>query len=474
MSRLKKILIGVAVTLLTVVALFLLFVGPWPVYSDSKFEDSRYYAKARAGIEAGVSESEISESPGRLMAGWATSNMTPPVGTPMAGYSARPDGKRSTGVRDELFARAIAFSDGRDTAVLLGSDMLIIPPNIAALAREQVSARTPLTPNDILFNCSHTHCGPGGFGPGLASKITGGEYDPSIPGFIAGAFADAIVAAYEDMKPAKLAHGGIDAPQLIRNRARSGAPIDSELSFLVAEQDGGRRCCVMSFSGHPTIFGTRMMEFSAEYPGEFMRYVERATGATAVYLGGALGSMSTRAPKAPTASAKVEAMGVALGKLIVEGTKDLEFETELDVVSVGTELGNPAPQIRPLSPKWRMSPYLATLLRVPTEGWIQGVRIGNIVFAGLPFDLSGEISQDWKAWADERGQDLWALSFCAAYSGYLSPDKYYMEVDKSGHLGYEVGLMSWCGPNAEAYYTALVHHMCETMTPRTQQADRKL
>jgi hypothetical protein len=42
----------------------------------------------------------------------------------MGGYGGRPNGKRSTGVHDPLFVKATALSDGKDTVVLLGADML--------------------------------------------------------------------------------------------------------------------------------------------------------------------------------------------------------------------------------------------------------------------------------------------------------------------------------------------------------------
>ena len=39
----------------------------------------------------------------------------------------------------------MALSDGKDTVVLIGSDMLIIPPNISQMVRERVGEKTPLT-----------------------------------------------------------------------------------------------------------------------------------------------------------------------------------------------------------------------------------------------------------------------------------------------------------------------------------------
>lgn len=461
MSRLKKILRALALVLVLVLVIFLMVVGPWPSYSDSHFETSRYYAKALADIEAHASDSSITSTPGPLRAGWARRDMTPKVGTPLAGYGARKGGKNSVDVYDLLCVRALALSDGDDTIVLVGSDMLIIPPNIAEMVREEVGKQTGLAPDDILLNASHTHCGPGGFGPGFASKITGGAYDPEIPLFLAKAFSEAIIDAVNALEPAKLASGGVDAPEYIRNRMREGAPVDSELSFLVAEQEDGDRCYLVSYSAHPTTFGASMMEFSAEYPGMLLGAIELDTGADTVYLGGAVGSMGPKAPEADTDAGRVYAMGRALAALVLENSKDLAFETNLDVASVGIELGMPSLQWRPFEnrPGWRLSPVLPKLLGVPAGGWIQGVRVGRLLFMGMPCDFSGEISIDWKAWAERHDYDLWNLSFCGTYCGYFSPDKYYLDTP----MNYETGLMSWYGPNVEAYFTALFQKVAQVL-----------
>ncbi len=74
------------------------------------------------------------------------------------------------------------------------------------------------------------------------------------------------------------------------------------------------------------------------------------------------------------------------------------------------------------------------ILGVPPEGWIQGARVGNTILIGMPFDTSGELTREWREQAAREGWDLWVTSFAGAYLGYLSPDKYYYEVDDKGHL----------------------------------------
>lgn len=464
MQRLKKILLWITIVLAIVVGTFLVVVGPWPVYSDSGYKSTDYYAQAIKDIDAQVKESDLTDTPGALQAGWAMRDITPPVGVPMAGYSGRGEGKKSKGVRDPLETTALALSDGKDTVIIIGSDMLIIPPNISDMVRAAVTKATDgkISQNDILFNASHTHCGPGGWGPGLMPEFSAGKYDDTMPSFIADRFADAALAALADLKPASLATGQIELPEFIRNRSRE-AIVDPVFNYMVAKHDDGKMVYLMRYSAHPTTFGSDMMLFSAEYPGELKRFVREQTHQDAQYLGGAVGSMGPRAPEGPSEDARVAAMGQAIGQRLIDVAKpeNLQFRDHLDIASVGVSLGMPPLQIRPVSAAWRVSPFIAKAAGVPQQGWIHGIRIGDVVLMGMPCDFSGEISVEWRKWATERHLELWTLSFCSTYCGYFSPDKYY-NVEP---LGYETNAMSWFGPNIEAYFTDLYHHIVGQLVP---------
>lgn len=465
MQRFKRILLRIAIVFAVFAVAFVILVGPWPVYSDSNYKDSDYYAQALKDIDRQAKENDLTDTPGALQAGWATRDITPPIGVPLAGYSARKEGMRSQGVRDQLETTALALSDGKDTVIIIGSDMLIIPPNISELVRAAVSKATDgrINANDILFNASHTHCGPGGWGPGLVPEFSAGKYDATMPGFIADQFTDAALAALANLKPASLATGQIDIPEHIRNRARDTGIVDPVFNFMVARHEDGKMVYLMRYSAHPTIFGGDMMLFSAEYPGELKRFVRAQTQQDAQYLGGAVGSMGPRAPEGPDPSSRVTAMGQALGQRLLEAAKpeNLQFRDHLDIASVGVSLGMPPLQLRPVNDKFRLSPFLLKAAAIPQQGWIHGVRVGDTVLIGTPSDFSGEISVEWRKWAAERKLELWTLSFCSTYCGYFSPDKYYNEEP----LGYETGAMSWFGPNVEAYFTDLFHHIVGQLVP---------
>ncbi len=456
-------MLTLAVILAVVAACFVTFLGPWPTYGHG-FADKSYYENALAAIERHGELSSHAWPIGQFQAGWGLRSITPPIGTPLAGYGDR-RGRPSTGVHDEIFVKALAVSDGVDTAVIVGADMLIVPENVADLVRLRVSQQTPLTANEILFNASHNHSGPGAFGPGPVSKIFNGPYDPKILDFLSTAFTEAIVEACQSLEPAKVAHGEVDASEYIRNRTRKDGPVDSELSYMLVEQEDGDRCFLVSYSAHPTILGASNLQFTGEYPGFLVRRITEKTGAEAIYLGGSVGSMSHRTPEGDDPFDRAHAMGVALADKLLGATAcDPAFNDRVDVASVGVPIRLPPFQLR-LNEDWRVSKFLLPILGVDSDGWMHAVRIGDVALVGTPADYCGEISVDLKSWAADCFGDLWVLSFNGDYAGYISPDKYYYDKDEKGGYGYERGIMSWIGPDQEAFTVSLIKHMIDVLFP---------
>ncbi|MDZ4860181.1 MAG: neutral/alkaline non-lysosomal ceramidase N-terminal domain-containing protein [Candidatus Hydrogenedentes bacterium] len=456
----KKILKWAAVIFFVLLVLFVIFVGPWPAYEASDVTKEGYFQDAIALVDKNLAETTIGKQLGVLKAGWGKATITPPIGTPLSGYGDR-EGKPSTGVHDDVFVRALALSDGTDTVVIVGSDMLIVPDNIANIARADAAAQTSLTPNDILFNASHTHCGPGAWAPGLAGTAFSGQFNEAITTEIGHEFGEAIIAAFKALEPAEIAHGTLDVPDYIRNRVRD-AGTDNQLKFLRVKQQDGDECYLSSYSAHPTVLGGGTMEFSADYPGYLYRYIEAQTGKFAMYLGGAVGSMGPKI-SGPDGFTKAQIMGEALATKVLDAAKDAKFTNSVEIASVGFPFKIPSMQFTPMGRSWRVSPYLVPMLGIDNIAWVQGIRVGDMFFYGTPCDMSGEIAVDMKQWAKDKSVDLWVLSFCGDYIGYVSPQKYYETADPNGDEAYEMYLMSWFGPNQEPFFTGVMEHMIQKM-----------
>lgn len=496
---LKRILIALLALFAGIAAALVLFVGPWPLYSDSRYRESSYFARALADIEKAAAAVN-NTAPAPLRAGWAERDITPEIGHPLAGYGGRANDKRSEGIREPVFVRALALNDGTDTVVLLGTDLLQTLPNILELVEQRIEPELGLTNANIMYTSSHTHCGPGGLAPGIVAREAFGEFSPAYLELLSTRMAEAIIAAVKDLSPARFAHASIDAPEYIRNRTRPGNPVDSILHVAVAEKlDTASRIHIARYSAHGTAYGEEVMTINNDFAGAFQRAVRENTGASLLYMGGAVGSMRPYPPGPPMPApwtpelergfendiesaevrtgrktlatllrdqeARVEAMGAALTNKLIEAEKNLVFSDRIDIASLHALYTPPPAQARMLSPKWRMSPFLFRLLGVPTTGRLQAARLGDLFLIGMPYDMGGETSVEWQAWARERNATLWVTSFSGAYLGYLSPDRNYYDIgeDRRYNENYEIGQMGWFGPNQEAYVTDLFQHTFNQM-----------
>ncbi len=489
MQRLLARILKWGIILVAVVAvLALIFIFPRRV-DRAGFEDQEFFKHDIAAIDRDAARNSFTPSPGPLKVGWGVAKVTPPKPTPMAGYGDRYD-KKSQGVHDDIYAKAVAFSDGTDTAVLIGCDLLLVDHTLAEKIREEVAGRTPLKANQLFFTASHSHSGPGGFAPGFMNERAAfGPFDPALPDYLARGFADAVTSAYRTMSPASVAHGSANAEDCIRNRMRN-APVDPELSFMIIHKQDGARCYVTSFSAHPTVLGPGNLLLSADYPGYLQRYIEKETGGTCVYLGGAVGSMGNRVPADALkalqgASAtpddpflRCQALGETLARRVLGSSANLGSRPALDVASIGIPIELPPPAWRVVGmlsrglfgPDWGMNPFVMRALGISSSGWMSAVRLGDVVLVNAPGDLSGEISVVWKQWAAGRHLDLWTSGFSGEYAGYISPDKYFDEVydnERKGELAYETGFMSLAGPHQEAFFSALMKRMVQDLTPAT-------
>lgn len=499
MKTIKRILIAAFVLVLFAGISVVLLVGPWPLYARSNYTSAGYYQRALREIDAAVAKTTLRGEVAPLRAGWAERDITPAIGHPMAGYGDRANDKRSTGVHEPVFVRALALNDGTDTVVLLGTDLLQTLPNLLELIEPKIQKTVGLSNRNVMYTSSHTHCGPGGLAPGLISEEAFGTYSPEYLALLADRFAEAIAEAVQTLAPARLAHGEVNVPEFIRNRCRPGGIVDSTLGVAVVEKlDGSGRLHVARYSAHGTAYGEEMMEFNNDYCGAFQRAVHAKTGAPLLYMGGAVGAMRPNPPGMPQPTtrqealgfendvesamvrhgqkslaqllhdqeARIEVMGNALADQLIATEAGLSFVDHVNIASIAAFYTPPPAQVRLFSNYWRMSPYLFNLLGVPTTGRLQAARIGDWFLVGLPYDFGGEISVEWQAWARKRNTALWCTSFSGAYLGYLTPDQYYNQVGDEFpyNVNYEGAQMNWFGPNQATYVTDLFRHTFERLS----------
>ncbi|HMR79391.1 MAG TPA: neutral/alkaline non-lysosomal ceramidase N-terminal domain-containing protein, partial [Polyangiaceae bacterium] len=165
-------------------------------------------------------------APKTLRAGVAKSDITPPAGVPIFGYSlgAKP---RSQGYRGRLFARAFvlestAFASKKGERIALVQVDLGAP---SALVKAKVVARLAkhgLGIDNTLLMATHTHGGPKGyFGASFYNTMGSATpgFDASLTGWLSQRIADTVVRAVYDLRPARIGTARAEVSNVTYNRS---------------------------------------------------------------------------------------------------------------------------------------------------------------------------------------------------------------------------------------------------------------
>ncbi|MCC6444062.1 MAG: neutral/alkaline non-lysosomal ceramidase N-terminal domain-containing protein [Armatimonadetes bacterium] len=239
-----------------------------------------------------------------LQAGAAQAVITPPVGTPLAGYF---EPRKSTGIHDDLFARALVLDDGRTRLALVSCDLICIPRPLVEAARACISDECGIAPDHVMVCCSHIHTGP--YTEDLFGSDRNARYLEALPDYIAGT----VWAAWNRMEEARIGIGigeirsiafnrrfrmkdgtvrtnpGIGNPDIIE----TAGPIDPELGVIkVARPDGTLRAVWVNYTVHTDVVGGTLL--SGDYPGVLARCIQAQYGpeTVALFANGACGDIN--------------------------------------------------------------------------------------------------------------------------------------------------------------------------------------
>ncbi len=94
---------------------------------------------------------------GKLLAGVAEVDITPPVGYRMAGYY---EERFSTGIHDPLKAKALVLQQGKEKIALVFCDLVGMSLPVTTNARAQASKRFGIKVSNISIFATHSHTGP--------------------------------------------------------------------------------------------------------------------------------------------------------------------------------------------------------------------------------------------------------------------------------------------------------------------------
>jgi len=227
-------------------------------------------------------------------AGFGKRDITPQGEMPMWGYGAR-HAMLSQGALDPLYAKAVVLRAGEDKVALVGLDLGRGPTQLMMeRIRSDIAARAGI--ENVMISGSHTHHGPvieltdrKGFGKGKYDDAV--AYAEALPGMI----VEAILEADEALQRARIGVATTDL-NLNRNRhtKRQPKPTDPMLAAIrIDDEQGSPIAVLVNFAAHPVMTSTKLLKFSADYPGFLEKKVEADLQTNCVFMQGASGDMST-------------------------------------------------------------------------------------------------------------------------------------------------------------------------------------
>lgn len=237
-----------------------------------------------------------------MKVGYSRLSITPPLGVNLSGGMPR----ECIGVLDDIYATAVAISDGDDTAVLITLDLLELARKDNDIIRDMISETCGINRDAIYVHSIHSHSTP---------EISGHMYEPdgAYVDYFYKRVRDAAGFAISDMKEAKvyIATGEVTDGAYVRRyilkdgTGKTNPPPDAEVlspetepdktvQLVKIEREGGHDVAIVNFAAHPcTCSGKRItadfIHFVRLTLEEALRDEADGRGCKVAYFSGALG-----------------------------------------------------------------------------------------------------------------------------------------------------------------------------------------
>jgi neutral ceramidase len=273
----------------------------------------------RAATAIGLTGRGVSRSTPAWQAGVATVDITPESSLWMAGFARRT--RPSQGVAMPLHAKALALEcGGQPAAVLVTVDLLGVTARISGRVASLVQRRHRIRRADLLFNASHTHCGP------IVDEQLSVAYDLSPQQWSAiraytvqleDKLAAVIGSAIARLRPARLGYARGEAGFAANRRVRftPQGPVDRSVPVLrIDGADGAPLAIVFGYACHNTTLQDTFVRYHGDYAGVAQAVLERRhPGAAALFVAGC-GADANPMPRGTLEL--VEAHGTALADAV--------------------------------------------------------------------------------------------------------------------------------------------------------------
>ena len=205
----------------------------------------------------------------KIKVGVGETIITPPVGTPMAGYRRK---GVSTGVHDDLFARSLVVEGEDGTGIVLMTlDLVNLNVRYMEEIKGVISHETGIPEANIIISCTHTHSGPS----------IGGASEDYRRQLVDNCVASA-VDAWNSRVPGRIGTGDTVELELGKNDRRmhyGGLHPDPEVGIIKIEDAKGKLLGIaFNYGCHPSTLDLHNLEFTADWPYYSIKGIKEYVG----------------------------------------------------------------------------------------------------------------------------------------------------------------------------------------------------
>ena len=357
-----------------------------------------------------------------LLCGMKELEVTPLLGMSMPGYL---KDRRSTGIKDSIFVKAIILDDSKKRIAIISIDMVHVEEKIALEISRKVFELTGIPMENIMISATHNHTGP------PVANTVACESDDDYVAYMISKASDSVLLASKSLRPAKIGFGAGIETEISFNRRylmkdgsimtnpgvgnplveMSAGPIDPYVTVMrIDDIEGNPIGIITNFACHPdTVGGT---EYSSDYPGELSRRLKQfyGCGLVSMFLIGACGDINHVDVTGKTLKQPrhYSWMGRVLAGEVIKTREKIKTDDKYgisiiqDVINVRTrmpdeqEISDARLILKSHGQNFREILFAdeiiacSTLEPEPVEIRIQIIRIGELAVIGLPGEIFTE------------------------------------------------------------------------------------
>ncbi len=366
-----------------------------------------------------------------IRAGAAQVEITPPVGTSLAGYF---HDRVSEGVRDPLRAHALILESAGEKMALVSCDLICLSRDTVEPAKRIIEQQTGIPPSNVLICATHTHTGP----DTRAGRLipTNEAWLAELPGMIAASVEAAAADTFDAiLLPGRHSETRLGSNRLGRKKDGSevfgkedvigpAGPIDPELvGMSVRDHEGEVHAVISNYAMHADTMGGNFI--SAGWPGEMAKALAQVYGddCISVFLNGTCGDInhhhwtpSRHVGKGPHKSTQMGRMMAGLAINCTEAaepmetaeisallrvveipyyTRDEQMRAEVEALRASGQLDTKDQFIVERFDEWPHDGEMAPVT-------VQALRIGEALFVGLPGEVFVEWGLEIKHWSPRQ------------------------------------------------------------------------